>query len=658
MIFDQVTLHNFGVFAGKQEIPLRPKSKSKPVILIGAMNGSGKTTFLDAIHLAFFGKRAKCSNRGVIPYEEFLKRCIHRNATEQEGASIQIDFTRVTGGREERFTLLRTWSAKRTRVNETVEVLREDTLDRDLTENWDSHVDGFMPYGIAPLFFFDGEKIEALADIEKSAQMLSTAIHNLLGIDLIEQLATDLDVLKRRQQQHLKEGRPRDESEALDKAYQEALGMQREIGEQYLCAKQEVEFVKKDLLMAERALQTAGGDLFANRKEMEDEYKRLSCELHSIEESLRELAAGPLPLLLAWNQLMDIESKGKKSAEYRVNGVVLASLENRDNALLSMLKRKKAAKKTIKDVKTYLRNDTERRKLEAQSQGEDDVPKAIVDQITILRTHIKKKLQSDLQRVLSEMEEKRDQLTRLESDLSKVPEEEEIGKLIKAVDESKSRLAKAEAKMELLGESHDKSERRVASAKSALESHLAKVSAEDYEQEAAQRVLKYSSKVQEVLRHFLPQLRIRHSARIADEVSGCLKMLIRKQHLIHSVSIEPDTLKLRLKNRKDQDISADRLSAGERQLLAVAILWGMAKASERPLPKIIDTPLGRLDSTHRSNLVENYFPKASHQVILLSTDEEIDKRYLSMMDKYISHRYRFEYDQEQEFSVVQEGYFC
>jgi DNA sulfur modification protein DndD len=41
-----------------------------------------------------------------------------------------------------------------------------------------------------------------------------------------------------------------------------------------------------------------------------------------------------------------------------------------------------------------------------------------------------------------------------------------------------------------------------------------------------------------------------------------------------------------------------------------------------PLPAVIDTPMARLDSAHRQNLVERYFPHASHQVIVLSTDSE------------------------------------
>ena len=63
---------------------------------------------------------------------------------------------------------------------------------------------------------------------------------------------------------------------------------------------------------------------------------------------------------------------------------------------------------------------------------------------------------------------------------------------------------------------------------------------------------------------------------------------------------------------------------------------GLAKASNSAAPTIIDTPLGRLDSDHRLNLVEKYFPTASKQVILLSTDEEINKKY----HKYMAHIYR------------------
>ena len=50
------------------------------------------------------------------------------------------------------------------------------------------------------------------------------------------------------------------------------------------------------------------------------------------------------------------------------------------------------------------------------------------------------------------------------------------------------------------------------------------------------------------------------------------------------------------------------------------------------LPIIIDTPLSRLDSAHRDNIVNNYFPNAGEQVIILSTDTEIDKDYYRKLE--------------------------
>ena len=62
------------------------------------------------------------------------------------------------------------------------------------------------------------------------------------------------------------------------------------------------------------------------------------------------------------------------------------------------------------------------------------------------------------------------------------------------------------------------------------------------------------------------------------------------------------------------------------------MLWALGRTSGRPLPVIIDTPLARLDSDHRRLLVENYFPQASHQVILLSTDTEVDQLYFDLLN--------------------------
>ena len=104
-------------------------------------------------------------------------------------------------------------------------------------------------------------------------------------------------------------------------------------------------------------------------------------------------------------------------------------------------------------------------------------------------------------------------------------------------------------------------------------------------------------------------------------------------------------------------MSPSRLSAGERQLLAIAVLWGLAEASGKEIPTVIDTPLGRLDGKHRNKLINNYFPNASQQVILLSTDEEINGEYYKQLSPSICREYHLQYNEQQQSSAFTEGYF-
>src|SRR5258705_3931146 len=100
MILDEIILNNFGVYRGQQSLRLTPPSPDKPIILLGGLNGGGKTTLLDGLQLALYGKNARCSNRGELGYEEFLRRSVHRGVDPHEGASIEIAFHHTTEGEE------------------------------------------------------------------------------------------------------------------------------------------------------------------------------------------------------------------------------------------------------------------------------------------------------------------------------------------------------------------------------------------------------------------------------------------------------------------------------------------------------------------------------------------------------------------------------
>src|SRR5262249_56045877 len=88
-----------------------------------------------------------------------------------------------------------------------------------VTDGWAEQMEEMIPVRLSKFFFFDGEKIEALADAERSAEALSTGIHVLLGLDIVDQLTADLLVLERRKKTDQKSAPDR---EAIEAARQEA----------------------------------------------------------------------------------------------------------------------------------------------------------------------------------------------------------------------------------------------------------------------------------------------------------------------------------------------------------------------------------------------------------------------------------------------------
>jgi DNA sulfur modification protein DndD len=56
-------------------------------------------------------------------------------------------------------------------------------------------------------------------------------------------------------------------------------------------------------------------------------------------------------------------------------------------------------------------------------------------------------------------------------------------------------------------------------------------------------------------------------------------------------------------------------------------------------------------------MVERYFPFASHQVILLSTDEEVNHQYYARLKPFIGHSYTMAYDEDEGTSKIIPGYF-
>ncbi len=199
MIFDSLTVFNYGLYRGEHRIQLSRNDDRRKITLFGGLNGAGKTTFLEELYrLAIYGKMAPFVQGTSQPYELILAERINRQVNPRDGASVELSFRVQEDGCQRAYRVVRSWSGRKGKAKEHLQVSVDGVYDEMLTESWTEHAERFIPARLAPLFFFDGEKIEALADPDRSTQAIRTAMEALLGLDIVAQLEADLMTIERR----------------------------------------------------------------------------------------------------------------------------------------------------------------------------------------------------------------------------------------------------------------------------------------------------------------------------------------------------------------------------------------------------------------------------------------------------------------------------
>lgn len=197
---------------------------------------------------------------------------------------------------------------------------------------------------------------------------------------------------------------------------------------------------------------------------------------------------------------------------------------------------------------------------------------------------------------------------------------------------------------------HEKAEEK-------LLAHLRTSAREGFNHEDHARMAALAATTREKMTEFMHKATERKIDRLSSLITDSFRYLLRKSSLVERIQIDPGTFAVTLFDARGQSLSRDRLSEGEKQIFAVSMLWGLARSSSRPLPAVVDTPMARLDSAHRTHLVERYFPKASHQVIIFSTDTEVDREYYEQLRPALARAYHLRYDEQERSAVAEEGYF-
>ena len=654
MIIKKLRLENFGVYAGTHEIDLSPISREKPIVLFGGLNGGGKTTLLDAIQLALFGKLSRCSTRGTLAYEEFLRRSISHGSAQGSSSSVALEIRQTFDAQTHEFVITRRWAPAGKGVTETLLVQKDNVVDPELAEHWLEHVDQFVPVGLAELFFFDGEQIARLAEADNAAQMLTTAINTLLGIDLVDRLEKDLSFYERDVSKEQRNGTFSAEIAALEAKLAATQAERQQLLWAKVQRQNDVDQSEKKLTQAESAFQRQGGELFLRRKEVAAQLDSVRTQILRVEQDLKDVAAGPAPLLVAESLVAKIRAQAAREETAEHQRLLLAELEKRDQAILKQSGFPDAAQSRLEKL---LLADRDRRARSVEIESYLNLDKSAQQSVQPFTGAYFADLRKRVLRLREEHLHLKKQALRLEETLARVPDEAAIAQVADQVAAVQKELMTNRLEFSLLGERIDKLGRLKDDEERGIANLLEKCVAESAELDDATRKIKFAGKVRETMRQFRIRVLERKIKQIESLILESFQQLLRKKELVTAIRIDPATYRMTLLGLDGRELHADRLSAGERQLLAVSTLWGLARASGRPLPTIIDTPLGRLDSHHRANLVENYFPFASHQVIILSTDEEIGKKHLATLKPRITRTFELTYSPKTGSTQVVDGYF-
>jgi len=652
MIFQELVLENFGPYKGRQVFNLRPGKEQQTIILFGGMNGGGKTTLMDAIRLALYGHRAPCSTRGNLSYAEFLKQCINRQAQE---AVVELVFQQTLNNEAQptEFRIYRTWS-EQTSNRDTLRILTNGEVSPDLAQKWDERIEDLLPLGISRLFLFDGEQVGELADQDTLPQSVTSAIRSLLGLELPDRLSADLDVLTSRKRKALATAQEQAHLEVIEQRLEAQEQERRTIKKKMAAIQQKLEKSEENLRQAEERFLSEGGKIAGEKTQQETQLQQARNAADSHSAALREIAAGILPLALIQPLLKQAQAQAQQEVRYQQLDVARELLQERSRSLLEFIKSLDLETKQAKKIQTFLAKQD---KAIAQNTEETWLD-ADVDTLHRLTNTLEYALPHQLklaEEQLEQLQSCQEEIETTERYLATAAAPEIYAKLAHQVRQAQTEVVQLKADRQHSQRLLDQADQVITRTKQELMSY-GKLAIDRRNDE---HTLGAIDKVQETLKVFKQKLKLRKLNQLETLVTECFLYLLHKSNLVHRVQIDTETFSLSLFDYEGQPVPKHRLSAGEKQLLAISLLWGLARASGRQLPVAIDTPLGRLDSSHRANLVDRYFPHASHQVLLLSTDTEISKAEVKRLRENgaIAREYLLKHDSTKHQTQVKPGYF-
>lgn len=644
----QVSIANLGPFREQQNIDFRVCA-GKPVILVKALNGSGKTTLLTALQIGLYGQKALSGLRRS-EYEQLISGLQRRDSIGT--ATVEISLVIETGPNRRKLIVRREWSVRTDGIQERLSVFENDKLDHEISQTWDELIGAILPAELVQLFLFDGEKIEALANPDRLPDLLRRATEVFLGIGGIDALGNDLKALERRTTLKNK-----NVSEEFEAARQNIATWEIQVDE----LETRVQKLFQEQAAAKNAAEQA--QIVLERYTAEAKSKGLAAyeqaarirhaadtarqNVEGIRQELAIAISDPV-LPVAWlTSLWDKYRNAWDADQHRRNArLVGEEFKKRDQRILSLLPTDWASDK-ISALQELLSGD-----LEAfATTQKSDAP----SMYAAPPNEVERELDSSRREVLRQLEALKGaqrQLDKAEQRIGQIPAEEQISDILSGLQKHSKAASLAEAKLASITQQLNEAHSNLAHVRIRLNAAQERFGSEFRDHSLVGKSLDASARTRKVLSVFKDRLLASKAQWLSEVITTEFKNLLRKKKLIANVIVDPETYEVSIQDGNHQELPMDRLSAGERQLLAISVLSALIKERKGRFPVVVDTPLARLDHEHRSALINRFFATVSHQVVVLSTDQEVDGVVYEALKPSMNAEYLFYFEEAEARTLV------
>lgn len=660
MKFTKLVIENYKSFQFATEIRFPVSADGKSIFLIGGMNGAGKTSIMEAVSFCLYGTKP-----------EVIYKNINRKELARGNTSVSFELVvELDDGSE--LIVKRSWSggvvndAKAKDLEERLVVVQDGKrVSVQNKQMWQDFIRATIPPGITQFFFFDGEKIQEIAADDHSELRLKKSLEAALGIQYITKLSEDVLYIKAEERKGFVQISDEDLEFKESELKREKSKVSRTIQERNE-VKAELDAFKNQHQEAKQRFQVTFNTEPETRdsiREAEKSRIQASNRLGQVENELKTLCEGVLPFAIAGRLFGDFRKQieaERETVQYeaiRDNAASLARkivrvVEDPEPIYREKLSAEKMAELEQRIFRLLQQGDSVNDSIKILNLSDRDAARVLQKMETLENSDV-----FLIQPLLEEKQELAVQVRQLEAALqpgiASDSEKELFDQLQAEMESCLTQIGRKTEQLRLLEDEILALEKRIRD----IELDVEKLYEKHHVSKEKADFIEECDAIANLLNQYTVRLRKNKVHLLQEKTFEMYRMLSSKTGLIKDILIDDKSYEIKMIDRNGHEIRKSSLAAGEKEVFALSLLWGLAQTSQLQLPILIDTPLSRLDSTHRDNIINHYFPNAGQQVIILSTDTEIDKDYYRKLQPYLSGAASLEFEPRQELTTVKQGYF-